>query len=106
MLPALAAVRTSLDAPPSFPTGNSAWTGGFRRLVMAFSGLPTLIPMVEVVCLPSRIPESWRTNSDGASGWRAGYFVGTDSEELLQHERGVAGNQRLLALDLCSTSEV
>src|SRR5271157_4614144 len=48
MIPALAAVRTSLDAPPSFPTGNSAWTGGFRRLVMAFSGLPTLMPMVVV----------------------------------------------------------
>jgi hypothetical protein len=48
-LPALAAEKTSLMEPPSYPTGNRVWTGGFILLTIAFSGLPTLTPMVVVL---------------------------------------------------------
>src|SRR5271170_6949265 len=68
MLPCFAAARRSRALPPAAPTGNKTCTGGFMCLSIAFSGRPTLIPTVLVVCLPTLIPERWWTSSKVLSG--------------------------------------
>ena len=81
MLPCFAAASRSLALPPAAPTGKRTWTGGFMCLSIAFSGLPTLIPTVPVVCLPTLIPESRCTSSRVISG---------SQEEASVDVRGVA----------------
>src|ERR1700730_964716 len=63
MVPFLAAATKSLVFPPAIPTGKSTCTGGFMCLSIAFSGRPTRIPTVAVVCLPTFIPERCWTKS-------------------------------------------
>ena len=55
-MPCFAAARRSLVFPPAAPTGKRTWTGGFMCLSIAFSGLPTLIPTVAVVCFRHPYP--------------------------------------------------